>query len=156
MDYALIKTLHILLSTIFFGGGAVSAFFKLRTKKLKDLNTLLFVHETIIIADNYFTIPTVIGLPLTGLWMLGFPSILNLDPWLIWGIIFYIIAGLFWIPAAYLQIKLKKLIKEAIEKNTDLSEKYYRYSRYWFYLGLPSFTSALIVFYLIVSKDLPF
>lgn len=156
MDYDFIKTLHILLSTLFFGGGAVSAFFKVRSKKVKDLKTLLFVHETIIVADNFFTIPTAIGLPLTGFWMLGFPSFQSLDPWVVWGIIFYILACLFWLPAAYLQIQLKKLIKEAIDNNTELSEKYYRYSKTWLYLGFPSFTSALIVFYLMVSKSLSF
>lgn len=153
IDYDLIKTAHIIFSTLFLGGGAVSAFFKFKARKVSDLNTLKYIHETIVTADYLFTLPAVIGLPLTGFWMLDFDPLTKLETWVELGIFLYLIAISCWVPAAILQIKMKNCIKKSIEDGSGLNENYYKYSKIWFLLGVPSVVATVFIFYVMVSKS---
>jgi len=52
----------------------------------------------------------------------------------------------------WLQIKMHGLLKNALNKNEQLPEIYYRYYKMWFYLGWPAFIAVIIIFYLMVFK----
>jgi len=62
MDYYLvIKTLHIISSTVLFGTGTGIAFFMLRSHFTDNLHEKLYAARNTVLADSLFTIPSVIA-----------------------------------------------------------------------------------------------
>lgn len=152
MEYLLIKVIHILSSTLLFGTGLGSAFYKWMADRGGDLHAMAKTNRTVVIADWLFTTPTVIIQPITGFWLvhiLGFP----LDqPWVVITVILYLIAGGCWLPVVWLQIRMRNLATEAVRNNQPLDERYHHYARLWFWLGFPAFISMVIIYFLMVFK----
>ncbi len=152
MEYALVKVIHILSSTLLFGTGLGSAFYKWMADRGGDLRSMARTNRTVVIADWLFTTPTVIIQPITGFWLvhiLGFP----LDqPWIIITIVLYIVAGGCWLPVVWLQIRMRDLATKAVLQGQELDDRYHRYARTWFWLGVPAFTSMVAVYILMVFK----
>ncbi len=73
--------------------------------------------------------------------------------WVATGILLYAIAGLCWLPAAFLQIKMHREILAAIDEERSLSTDYGRWSRIWLVLGFPSFTAAILTVFVMVTKN---
>lgn len=152
MDYELAKWLHILSSTLLFGTGLGSAFYKWCADRSGNLQAIVHTNKIVVIADWAFTTPTVIIQPLTGVWLtyiLGVP--LN-EPWLLVTFVLYIIAGGCWLPVVWLQIRMRDLARSSINNHTELTRLYWRYARMWFWLGVPAFTSMIIIYFLMVFK----
>ncbi len=152
MFYLLLKVVHIIAMAFFLGAGAGSAVLKLRADKSGDLQSMKFAAGHIVWADWLFTIPSGIALPATGLGMAILAGIPITSGWLAGGIVLFIIAGLCWVPAAVLQIKMRQEINDAILANRDLSPSYQKWTRYWLALGFPSFTAAVLAIYVMVIK----
>ncbi len=152
MEYLLVKVIHILSSTLLFGTGLGSAFYKWMADRGGDLHAMARTNRTVVIADWLFTTPTVIIQPITGFWLvhiLGFP----LDqPWVVIAVILYLIAGGCWLPVVWLQIRMRDLATEAVMKEQKLDERYHRYARLWFWLGVPAFIAMVVVYFLMVFK----
>jgi uncharacterized membrane protein len=152
MEYTLVKVIHILSSTLLFGTGLGSAFYKWMADRSGDLPSMAKTNRTVVIADWLFTTPTVIIQPITGLWLvhiLGFP--LN-EPWIIITVMLYVIAGGCWLPVVWLQIRMRDLAVEALTHKSRLDGRYYRYAQIWFWLGIPAFISMVIIYFLMVFK----
>ena len=152
MEYQLVKLIHILSSTLLFGTGLGSAFYKWMADRGGDLHAIAKTNRTVVIADWMFTTPTVIIQPLTGFWLvhiLGFP----LDqPWIVLTLVLYIIAGGCWLPVVWLQIRMRDLATEAAVNEQSLDHRYHRYARTWFWLGVPAFIAMVIIYFLMVFK----
>ena len=76
MEYILVKTLHIVSSTILFGTGIGSAFYMLLASLQRDAAVAHFVVRRVVLADWLFTTPAVILQPATGVYLAylaGFP-----------------------------------------------------------------------------------
>src|SRR3990172_9583678 len=96
MDYLLLKSIHILSSTLLFGTGLGSAFYKWRADRDGDLGAVVFASKNIVLADWFFTTPAIIVQPVTGLWMAfdaGYPLT---SLWIIASIALYVLAGACW------------------------------------------------------------
>jgi uncharacterized membrane protein len=152
MEYQLVKLIHILSSTLLFGTGLGSAFYKWMADRGGDLNAMAKTNRTVVIADWLFTTPTVIIQPVSGFWLvyiLGFP----LDQaWIVITLVLYIIAGGCWLPVVWLQIRMRDLASDAIANNQTLDDRYHRYARLWFWLGVPAFISMVVIYFLMVFK----
>ena len=61
-----------------------------------------------------------------------------------------------WLPAAFLQIRMKRLAQRALDEGTDLPEAFHQANRIWLALGVPAFTIALAVIYMMVTKWIPY
>jgi len=152
MEYTLVKLIHILSSTLLFGTGLGSAFYKWMADRRGDLHSMANTNRTVVIADWLFTTPTVIIQPISGLWLvhiLGFPLD---EPWIILTVVLYIIAGGCWLPVVWLQIRMRDLATEALANHNRLDVRYYRYARIWFWLGVPAFISMIVIYFLMVFK----
>jgi len=44
------------------------------------------------------------------------------------------------------------MTQEALKAHAELPPIYWRYSRYWEFLGYPAFAAMVLVFYLMVAK----
>lgn len=150
--YTLVKTVHILSSTILFGTGIGIAFFMLRSWIADDIHEKLFAARNTVLADYIFTFPAVIIQPLSGIalvYMVGYDWS---SYWLFVSFIIYIIAGICWLPVVWIQMQLKKLCIEAVENSTELPARYNKLFKIWFLLGWPAFIGLVFVFYLMVDK----
>ena len=150
--YVLVKSLHIISSTILFGTGIGIAFFMFRSTHTDNLNQKLYALNNTVLADTFFTFPAVIIQPLSGIALIHIAGYNWSDFWLKATYIIYIIAGLCWLPVIWIQIQLKDICTHALVKGSELSDKYYRLFKIWFLLGWPAFFGLLIVFYLMVAK----
>ena len=152
MIYLLIKTLHILGAILFLGTGLGSAYYKWRADRSGNLEVIAWCQREIVFADWIFTVPAGIIMPVTGISMMhlyGFPWT---SPWIIIGFAGYAIAGICWLPAAFLQIKMRTLADEALEKGRELPPEFHKANRIWMILGFPAFLASIGVLWVMVSK----
>ena len=150
--YLTIKWLHILSSVVLVGTGLGSAYYMFFANRSRDLAAQAVVTRLVVQADWWFTTPTVLLQPATGLAMVylaGFPLS---TPWIAASLALYAIAGLCWLPVVWLQIRMRALAQQAAEAGTPLAPLYWRYARWWEALGYPAFAAMVVVFYLMVAK----
>lgn len=150
--YLLIKTIHILSSTILFGTGIGIAFFMLQAKLTDSPLIRHHVASRTVLADYFFTLPAVIIQPVSGAWLIREAGFIWTDPWLIYTYLLYGVMGACWIPVVWIQIRLKTLARESWESNLPLAEQYHSLFKWWFALGWPAFLSLIAIFYLMVAK----
>jgi uncharacterized membrane protein len=105
-----------------------------------------------VLADWLFTTPTIVIQPLTGFYLMHLAGFQMSSQWIIWSLVLYAVAVACWLPVVWLQMRMKQLAREAVEKNTALSPAYWRYTRIWVLLGIPAFFAFVAVFYLMVAK----
>jgi uncharacterized membrane protein len=74
------------------------------------------------------------------------------QPWLLWTFALYAVAGACWLPVVWLQIKMLKIAVATAQYNAELPAHYWRYARYWEWLGYPAFLSVLVIYGLMVFK----
>lgn len=151
-EYLVVKWLHILSSTILFGTGIGSAFYMLFASLNRDPRVILFVVRYVVIADWAFTTTAVILQPLTGLYLVHLAKMSLTAPWLWISFALYFLAGACWLPVVWMQIRMRDMAREAVERGTALPERYFRYLRVWIALGIPAFLALVVVFYLMVAK----
>lgn len=150
--YLIIKTLHIISSTVLFGTGAGIAFFMLRSHFTDNIHEKHFAARNTVLADYLFTFPAVIIQPLSGAWLVWQGGYDWMDLWLSATYIIYIIAGLCWLPVVWIQVQLKQMVAEAVDSGGELPERYYKLFKVWFLLGWPAFFGLAAVFFLMVFK----
>jgi uncharacterized membrane protein len=73
-------------------------------------------------------------------------------PWLLISIILYVFAGLLWLVAVYLQIRMKDIALLTQKEKGSLGQDYFRLVNYWILLGFFSFLAMASVFVLMVFK----
>ena len=142
--YAL-KTIHILASMLFFGTGLGSVYYKMRADGSGDIKVIAWCQRGIVLADWLFTVPSAVVLPVTGLWMAVARDIPLTEGWVLYGVLGYTVAGLTWLPAAFLQIRMRDLAEAALESGEPLDPRFETYRRVWLALGVPSFTATMVV-----------
>ena len=64
----------------------------------------------------------------------------------------YVLAGLLWLVAARLQIRMRALATKALRDNAVLPEAFHRANRVWRLLGVPAFTMAVWTLGVMVTK----
>ena len=150
--YLIIKTIHVISSTILFGTGIGIAFFMLRSHFTDNIHEKLYAARNTVLADYLFTVPAVFIQPVTGIWLIWQGGYDWMDLWLSATYVIYVIAGLCWLPVVWIQIQLKNMAAHAVETSEVLPERYYRLFKIWFILGWPAFIGLIVVFFLMVFK----
>ena len=153
MSYLFIKYLHILSMVLLFGTGLGSAFYKWMADRSRNLAHMAVVNRHVVLADWIFTTPTVIFQLISGVIMAYWVGLPLSTPWIAISLVLYALAGACWLPVVWLQIRMAALADTAIKENTDLPVLYWRYARVWFWLGVPAFSSMLLVVFLMVFKS---
>jgi uncharacterized membrane protein len=155
MSYSLIKTLHVLSMVLLFGTGLGSAFYKWMADRSGQLAHIAVTNRHVVLADWWFTTPTVIFQPLSGLWLIGQLGLPLTTPWVALSLGLYILAGACWLPVVWLQIRMRDLAATALASGGELPPAYWRMARRWFWLGIPAFSAMVLVVALMVFKHLP-
>lgn len=150
--YFALKLVHILSAAVLAGTGFGIAFFKWIVDRTGNITAIRIVSEKVVLADWAFTLPAIVVQVVTGLALahiVGYP--LTRD-WLLGAICLFCLAGLCWLPVVRLQIRMRDLARAYEKHGMAIGQKYLRYSRIWFWLGVPAFSSVMIIFWLMVAK----
>jgi uncharacterized membrane protein len=152
MTYLWLKVLHILSATVLFGTGFGIAFFKWITDRSGNVAAIRVVSERVVLADWLFTTPAVVLQAVTGVMLVRLSGLPLTTRWVLYAIVLYVVAGACWLPVVWLQIRMRDLARAAATAGTPLDQRYWRYARIWFWLGVPAFTAIVAVFALMVLK----
>lgn len=151
LDYAFLKTLHIISATLLFGTGLGTFFFMIRACRSGNIEAIRVTAATVVIADTCFTAPAVVVQFVTGLALM---HLLNISLWSTW---FLVVIGLFcfvgalWLPVVAIQLRLRNILAHH-PAHLPLPATFQRQVRYWEALGYPAFSTMLVIFALMVYK----
>jgi uncharacterized membrane protein len=152
MDYLTLKCLHILSSVLLVGTGFGSAFYLYFANRVDNVVVRAEVARLVVRADWWFTTPTVIFQPLSGLWLMHLAGWPWTTPWLVASIGLFVFAGVCWLPVVWLQIRMADQARASARTGQPLPPSYQRRARIWERLGYPAFAAMLLIYYLMVAK----
>lgn len=150
--YLVLKSVHVISSTILFGTGLGTAFFKWTTDRAGQVAAIRVVSEKVVLADWLFTTPAIVVQAVTGIALarlLGYPLT---HGWVAYAIGLYCLAGVCWLPVVWLQLRMRDFARRSDSSGRALDSRYWTYARIWFWLGVPAFLSLVVVFWLMVAK----
>ena len=152
LTYLALKFLHIIGAAVVLGTGAGIAFFMLLAHRTGDAATVASVARIVVIADFLFTATAVVVQPITGTllaWVVGYSL---LEGWILLSIALYLLAGAFWLPVVWMQMRMRDLAAEAVREAKPLPAQYHRLFRLWFAFGFPAFGAVAAIFWLMIAK----
>jgi uncharacterized membrane protein len=152
MDYLLLKTLHVLSSTVLFGTGIGTAFHMWMTHCRGDVRAIAVTARNVVLADFLFTTPSGVLQPATGLILVQLGGIDPASHWLLVTYAIYGVAGIAWLVVVVLQLRVAAIAAACVETGAALPDAYFRLMRAWFWLGWPAFIGLVFVFWLMVAK----
>lgn len=151
MTFLILKWVHILSAVLLLGTGLGSAFYAARANRTGNLHAIRFVLRNVILADWLFTVPPIVLLPVTGVWMMNISGYAFSELWIWLSLVLFGFVGLCWVPAAVLQTKMKALAEQALDKES-LPAQYWKYDRLWQVLGVAAFPAMIAIFTLMIFK----
>ena len=111
--YFPLKAIHIVSSTVLFGTGLGTAFFKWAVDRSRNVAAIRVVSERVVLADSLFTSPAIVVQAVTGVALarlMGFPLT---HGWVAYSIGLYCIAGFCWLPVVWLQMRMRDLARDS-------------------------------------------
>ena len=145
--YLWIKLLHILSATVLFGTGLGTAFFMLKAYLSENDAAMAVTTRTVVMADWLFTTPAIVLQLLSGIWLTLYLNISMQSAWFNIVIGLFVFVGACWIPVVWIQIRIRDLIAAG-----EPRDSYRTLMRCWLALGVPAFSSVIVIFYLMVFK----
>ena len=152
MGYFALKLLHVVGASVLLGTGAGIAFFMTMAHLSRNVAVTAGVARIVVIADFVFTATAVAVQPVSGallVWHVGYSFS---DAWVVWSIILYLVAGAFWLPVVFMQMRMRDLADAAVAAGTELPRSYQLLFRWWFAFGFPAFAAVLTIFWLMIAK----
>lgn len=155
MDYVLLKWVHVLSSTVLFGAGVGSAFHLFAATLRRRVPAIGGAARNVVLADWLLTTPAAVLQPATGLWLVHKLDLPLRTPWVAWALGLYVVAIACWLPVVVIQIRMSKLLAIAEAERAPVPAAYDRLFHQWVLLGLAAFVAFLLIFWLMVAKQLP-
>jgi uncharacterized membrane protein len=150
--YFVLKFLHLIGAAVLLGTGAGIAFFMLAAHLGKKPEVIAGVARIVVIADFVFTATAVVTQPITGVllaWTVGYPLS---EGWIVWSVVLYCVAGAFWLPVVWMQMRMRDLASQAMHDKTPLPAAYHRLFWLWFSFGFPAFAAVTAIFWLMIAR----
>jgi uncharacterized membrane protein len=152
MLYFALKYLHVIGASVLLGTGAGIAFFMLLAHFTKDARTVAAVARIVVIADFLFTSSAVVLQPITGFLLIYIVGYSPWDGWILVSLVLYLVAGAFWLPVVWIQMRMRDLAAAAAREGKELPLAYHRLFWTWFAFGFPAFGAVLAIFWLMITK----
>ncbi|WP_377193460.1 DUF2269 family protein [Ruegeria meonggei] len=148
----ILRWLHVIGACVLLGTGAGIAFFMLMAHRSGDARFIAQTAGTVVLADMLFTATAVIVQPITGAllaWRLGWSLT---EGWVLTSLGLYIVAGVFWLPVVWIQVRMRRLAQASVDAGTALPVGYYRLFRIWLVCGFPAFAAVLAIIWLMIAR----
>ena len=152
MTYLVLKYLHVIGAIVVLGTGSGIAFFMLMAHRSADVNHIFQTARTVVLADFVFTATAVVAQPITGYLLAQEMNWPLHESWLAASLGLYALAGVFWLPVVWMQMRMRDLAGEAVESKKPLPAQYYRLFQLWFLFGVPGFGSVVTIVWLMIAK----
>lgn len=153
MSYLLLKFLHVVGATVILGTGTGIAFFMLAAHLTRDVAFIARTASLVVRADFLFTATAVVAQPVTGALLARETGTALAEGWLGLALILYAVAGLFWVPVVFIQMRMRDLAQAAAAAGeSELPAAYHRLFRIWFVFGFPGFGSVLAILWLMIAR----
>jgi uncharacterized membrane protein len=152
MLYFAVKYLHLIGAAVLLGTGAGIAFFQLMAHRGGNVDAIAAVARIVVIADFLFTATAVVLQPITGVVLAGLDGYPLGEGWIVVSIALYLLAGVFWLPVVWMQIRMRDLAAVAARAAQPLPRQYHRLFRIWFAFGFPAFAAVLAIFWLMMTR----
>jgi len=150
--YFVLQTIHEIGAAVLLGTGAGIAFFMVRANRTANVQIISQTARDVMVADLLFTATAVVLQPITGALLMLAAGYDWRAGWIVLALIFYVAAGVFWLPVLWLQSRLGALAREAAAAGSPLPPLYYRLYRIWCALSFPAFGAVLAIFWLMTAK----
>ena len=150
--YALLKTVHVIGAAVLFGTGLGIAFFMVMAHLTRDARLIAHTAGVVVVADFLFTATAILLQPITGA---GLAIMADYDlraGWIVASLILYLVAGGFWLPVVWIQMRLRDVARQAAKEKRPLPARYHRLYRVWFAFGFPAFAAVIAIFWLMVAR----
>ena len=72
--------------------------------------------------------------------------------WLVASLALYVLAGAFWLPVIWMQMRMRDLAEEAASAGKHLPARYHKLFAWWFACGFPGFGSVMLIIWLMIAK----
>jgi uncharacterized membrane protein len=155
MDYVLLKWVHVLSSTILFGAGVGSAFHLFAATLRRRAGPIAGAARNVVLADWLLTTPSAVVQPATGWWLVHELGLPYATPWIAWSIGLYVVAIGCWLPVLLIQLRMRTVMDAAAAAQAPVPPAYDRLFHQWVALGLAAFVAFVLIFWLMVAKNLP-
>lgn len=152
MDYLVLKYLHVLGAIVLLGTGTGIAFFMVMAHRTKDAVFVARTAGVVVVADMLFTASAVIAQPATGYFLADLTGVSLSEGWLGLSLVLYGVAGIFWLPVVWIQVRMRDLAREAAMTGKELPPAYHRLYRIWFVFGFPGFGSVMAILWLMIAR----
>ena len=152
MQYLVLKYLHILGAMTILGTGAGIAFFMLMAHLSRDAAFVARTAATVVLADLVFTATAVVAQPITGFLLMRETGVAFSQWWMTASLVLYGVAGAFWLPVVWMQMRMRDLAANAASTGQALPAAYFRLFRCWFAFGFPGFGSVMLIVWLMIAK----
>lgn len=139
-------------ATVIFGTGTGIAFFMLMAHRSGDPAFIGRTARVVVVADMLFTATAVILQPVTGWLLMQEIGASFADSWIAVSLGLYLIAGLFWLPVVWMQMRMRDLALQSANSGAALPPEYQRLFRLWFWFGFPGFGAVLAILVLMIAK----
>lgn len=148
----LVKWAHVLGAAVLIGTGAGLAFFMVMAHRSQDPAHIAKTAQTLVIADMLFTAPAALIQPVTGLILVRWRGWDLSEGWVLASLALYCVIGLCWLPVLWIQVRMRDLARGAEAVGAPLPSGYTRLYRLWFALGIPAFSTILLLLWLMVAR----
>lgn len=152
MAYLILKYLHVLGAIVLLGTGVGIAFFMLMAHRGGDVGHIFRTAKTVVVADFLFTATAVVAQPVTGVLLARELGLSLTSGWLLLSIGLYVVAGVFWLPVVWMQMRMRDLAATALRQAEPLPQDYHRLFRLWFLFGFPGFGAVTAILWLMIAK----
>ena len=149
----ILLAIHIFAAVIFVGNIITAAFWKVRADKSGNLEHMAITARSLQLADFAFTMPGILGLLITGIWMVGITGWQRFqEPWLGSSLVLLILTGTVWIAGlAPLQGRMVRLANDQAAAGTP-DPNYRQASRTWSMMGGAATLMPVIILVLMAVK----
>src|SRR5262249_16616160 len=134
------------------GTGAGIAFFMVRAHRTGDAAAIAQTADSVVIADLLFTATAVVLQPITGTALVLVAGYDWRSAWIVSALALYAIAGMFWLPGLWLELRMRNVARKAVGSGSALPALYYRLYWTWFACGFPAFTSVIAIYWVMTAK----
>lgn len=137
---------------VVLGTGAGIAFFMVMAHRTRDATFVARTARIVVLADFVFTATAVIAQPITGYLLMRKAGVSVREGWLIASIVLYGVAGAFWLPVIWMQMRMRDLAEKASSDGKNLPANYHRLFGWWLAFGFPGFGSVMLIVWLMIAK----